>query len=60
MIKEQEYLLVKAKRSLNGAKELNNKDYPEFATSRAYYGMFYVAEALLLKEDLSCDRLLCY
>jgi len=53
MIKEQEYLLIKAQRSLNAAKELNQKDYPEFATSRAYYAMFYVAEALLLQEDLS-------
>ncbi|MGI0482348.1 HEPN domain-containing protein [Geminocystis sp. CENA526] len=53
MIKEQEYLLIKAKRSLNAAKELNNQDYPEFATSRAYYAMFYVAEALLLSENLS-------
>jgi uncharacterized protein (UPF0332 family) len=53
MIKEQKYLLIKAQRSLNAAKELNNKDYPDFATSRAYYAMFYVAEALLLKENLS-------
>jgi uncharacterized protein (UPF0332 family) len=53
MIKEQEYLLIKANRSLNAAKELNQKDYPEFATSRAYYAMFYVAEALLLQENLS-------
>jgi uncharacterized protein (UPF0332 family) len=53
MIKEQEYLLIKAERSLNAAQELNQKDYPEFATSRAYYAMFYVAEALLLEEDLS-------
>ncbi len=53
MIKEQEYLLIKAQRSLNAAKELNQKDYPEFATSRAYYAMFYVAEALLLQENLS-------
>lgn len=53
MIKEQTYLLIKAERSLNAAKELNQKDYPEFATSRAYYAMFYLAEALLLGENLS-------
>lgn len=46
MKKEQEYLLTKAERSLNAAKELNKKDYPEFATSRAYYSMFYIAEAV--------------
>ena len=50
---EQKYLLIKAERSLNAAKELNNKNYPEFATSRSYYSMFYLAEALLLKENLS-------
>ncbi|WP_373479828.1 HEPN domain-containing protein [Geminocystis sp.] len=44
---------MKAERSLNAAQELNQKDYPEFATSRAYYAMFYVAEVLLLEEDLS-------
>jgi uncharacterized protein (UPF0332 family) len=54
MNNEQKYLLIKAERSLlNAAKELNNKNYPEFATSRCYYSMFYVAEALLLNEDLS-------
>jgi uncharacterized protein (UPF0332 family) len=35
-------ILIKAERSLNAAKELNNKNYPEFATSRCYYSMFYV------------------
>ncbi|MBC5797570.1 HEPN domain-containing protein [Anabaena aphanizomenioides LEGE 00250] len=50
---EQKYLLIKAERSLNAAKELNNKNYPEFATSRSYYSMFYAAEALLLSENLS-------
>ncbi|MDD1413376.1 HEPN domain-containing protein [Dolichospermum sp. ST_con] len=50
---EQKYLLIKAERSLNAAKELNSKNYPEFATSRAYYAMFYIAEALLLNENLS-------
>lgn len=53
MKKEQEYLLTKAERSLNAAKELNKKDYPEFATSRAYYSMFYIAEAVLLRKNLS-------
>lgn len=53
MTKEQQYLLIKAERSLNASKELNEKDYPDFATSRAYYTMFYLAEALLLEENLS-------
>ncbi|MFM2063081.1 MAG: hypothetical protein RLZZ507_2751 [Cyanobacteriota bacterium] len=50
---EQKYLLIKAERSLNAARDLNNQNYPEFAVSRCYYSMFYLAEALLLNENLS-------
>lgn len=52
MKKEQEYLFIKAERSLNAAQELKSK-YPDFAISRAYYSMFYLAEALLLEQNLS-------
>jgi uncharacterized protein (UPF0332 family) len=50
---EQKYLLIKAERSLNAARDLNKQNYPEFAVSRCYYSMFYLAEALLLNENLS-------
>ena len=53
MNKEQKQLLTKAQRSLNAAQELNQKNYPEFAASRAYYAMFYIAEAFLTGEGLS-------
>jgi uncharacterized protein (UPF0332 family) len=40
-------LIDKAKQSLKAAKLLLNDSYFDFASSRAYYAMFYVAEALL-------------
>lgn len=45
-------LLRKSRQSLDAARELLNKGFHEFAVSRAYYGMFYAAEALLLSRDL--------
>jgi uncharacterized protein (UPF0332 family) len=40
-------LFGKAKESLEAARLLLEKGYNNFAASRAYYAMFYVAEALL-------------
>lgn len=53
MTPEQKFLLEKAKRSLSAAKQLLQQDFYEFSVSRAYYSMFYVAEARLDKEGLS-------
>ena len=39
-------LFEKANRAIEAAETLLNSGYPEFATGRAYYAMFYVAEAL--------------
>lgn len=50
---EQQALLVKAQRSLEAAKSLMQKEFYDFAISRTYYAMFYVAEALLDREGLS-------
>ena len=47
MTPEQEGLLTKAHRSLEAAKTLKQGGFNEFAVSRAYYAMFYVASALL-------------
>jgi uncharacterized protein (UPF0332 family) len=52
-MKEQKLLLAKAKRSLEGAILLLNNDFPELAVSRAYYAMFYIAEAFILEKGLS-------
>ena len=46
-----ESLLRKAERSVAAAETLATTQ-PEFAASRAYYAMFYVAEALLAARGL--------
>jgi hypothetical protein len=51
--REQTALLKKARDSLHGAKLLAGDGLHDFAASRAYYAMFYVAEALPLGEGLS-------
>jgi uncharacterized protein (UPF0332 family) len=53
MTPEQKYLIEKAERSLLAAQQLVQQKFHEFAVSRAYYAMFYVAEALLDQEGLS-------
>jgi uncharacterized protein (UPF0332 family) len=42
-----ELLIEKATQSLDAAELLRQRGYFDFAASRAYYAMFYVAEALL-------------
>jgi len=56
MTPEQQGLLEKATRSLQAARLLNEEGLAEFATSRAYYTMFYVASAFLEGEGLSFAR----
>ncbi|MCU0547094.1 MAG: HEPN domain-containing protein [Oscillatoriaceae cyanobacterium Prado104] len=53
MTPEQTALLIKASESLRAAKLLAANALADFAASRAYYTMFYVAEAFLLGEDLA-------
>jgi uncharacterized protein (UPF0332 family) len=52
MTEQQQALLEKAKASLDSAHVLHRTRLYGFAASRAYYTMFYVAEALLLGEQL--------
>ncbi|MBI2091859.1 MAG: HEPN domain-containing protein [Deltaproteobacteria bacterium] len=53
MNKNIQDLITKSKRSLAVAERLfSDTDY-DFASSRAYYAMFYAAEALFLSKDLS-------
>jgi uncharacterized protein (UPF0332 family) len=47
MTSEIEALMTKAEDSLGAARSLLKDNYYDFAASRAYYAMFYVAEALL-------------
>ncbi len=50
---EQISLLRKAAESLRAAELLATNELFDFAASRAYYTMFYVAEAFLLNEGLT-------
>ena len=56
MTPEQGALLQKARDSLRGAKLLAGEGLHDFAASRAYYAMFYVAEAFLLGEGISFSK----
>jgi uncharacterized protein (UPF0332 family) len=49
-------LLGKARRAIEAARTLLSSDFPEFATGRAYYAMFYVAEALLEEKSLRYSK----
>jgi len=53
MNEQLQAILSKAGRSLAAARSLLEQGYPDFAASRAYYTMFYTAEALLLLRGLS-------
>jgi uncharacterized protein (UPF0332 family) len=50
---EVQELMNKAARSLRTAEKILKDGEVDFAGSRAYYAMFYVAEALLLHRDLA-------
>ncbi len=52
MTVEQQELVRKAERSVQAARLLLEHANPDFAVSRAYYAMFYVAQALLEGEGL--------
>jgi uncharacterized protein (UPF0332 family) len=53
LIPEIEELLERARMSQKAAANLLRDGFSNFAASRAYYSMFYVAQALLLSKDLS-------
>jgi len=53
---EGESLLRKAKQSIEAAELLLQQGFPSFAASRAYYAMFYAAEALLLSKGLHFSK----
>ena len=53
MMPEQQALLKKAENSLAAAQLLLNEGFYDFAVSRIYYAMFYIAEAFLLGEGLA-------
>ncbi len=56
MTPEQKALLEKAQDSLGAAELLAKNEYYDFAVSRAYYCMFYLAEAFLLGEGSAFSK----
>jgi len=56
MTEQQAGLLAKARRAVENAKAQVERGDHDFAVSRAYYAMFYAAEAVLLEKDLSFSK----
>ena len=53
MTDEQLELLLKARQSFSAARLLLENGYSDYAASRAYYTMFYIAEAFLAGVGMS-------
>jgi uncharacterized protein (UPF0332 family) len=53
---EQGALLRKARSSIDAARLLLGEDHYDYAASRAYYAMFYVADAFLRGRDLKFSK----
>lgn len=56
MTAEQAALVQKARDSLRGARVLAQDALPDFAAGRAYYTMFYLAQALLIEQGLTFSK----
>lgn len=56
MNEDQRDLVAKARESLDAAHLLLRGGYGGFAAARAYYSMFYLAEALLENKGLSFSK----
>ena len=56
MTADQSDLVQEAARSIEAARLLLQGGYPGYAASRAYYAMFYVAQALLEGEGLAFSK----
>lgn len=56
MTSEQAALIKKAEESLRAARLLAKDTLYNFAASRAYYAMFYVAQSFLLEEKLAYSK----
>jgi len=56
MTADQEGFIQKAQDSLRAARLLRENDLIDFAASRAYYAMFYVAEAFLIGRGLKFQK----
>jgi uncharacterized protein (UPF0332 family) len=54
--KEVNELIDKAKQSLDAARHLYDDGFYDFSASRAYYAMFYCAEALFISKNRSFSK----
>lgn len=51
-----QFLLDKAEQSIGAAESLLRDGYRDFSAGRAYYAMFYAAEALLAEKELEFKK----
>jgi uncharacterized protein (UPF0332 family) len=56
MTPEQQQLLQKSQENIRAAQLLSHEELYNIAISRAYYAMFYLAEAYLIGENLSFSK----
>lgn len=56
MTRNQEELIQKSRETLQAAQSLAASGFTDSAVSRAYYAMFYVAQALLLEQGLTYSK----
>lgn len=56
MTPDEAALLHKAEDSLKAARLLAEKGFYDFAASRAYYAMFYAAQAFLLQDSAAFSK----
>jgi uncharacterized protein (UPF0332 family) len=56
LTEEQRELLLEARDSISAARVLLDNGYPNYAAARAYYAMFYAAEAFLEGKGLSFSK----
>jgi uncharacterized protein (UPF0332 family) len=56
LTEDQQELLEKARGSVAAAKLPLEGGYPDFAASRVYYAMFYIAQAFLEGEGLAFSK----
>ncbi|MEW6083414.1 MAG: HEPN domain-containing protein [Chloroflexota bacterium] len=56
MKENTQFLLEKAENAIGAAESLLRDGYRDFAAGRAYYAMFYAAEALLAEKELTFKK----
>lgn len=56
MKEDTKFLLEKAEQAIGAAESLLRDGYNNFSAGRAYYAMFYTAEALLAEKELEFKK----